>query len=442
MSQGETAPAPARFWLALGGIALVALALRIAYGHAAHLPTGFGDDIWFHAVANGLADGRGFTRPFESEVGGQVVFGLQGHAIPTAFHLPLFPTLLAVGSKLGLTSYDAHQAIGCAFGAATVVLLGLIGRRLGGDRLALLAALIGALYAALVANDSVTMAESLYGALIAFVILAALRVHARPTPGRLVALGAGIALAALTRGEGLLLLPLLAAPLVWRAAGEQRMRALAIVTLATVVVMAPWCIRNSVTFHRPMLASTVSGSVVAGANSPSTYSGDLIGTWDFRSLARTETGRRGWLSEADQSDAWNRESREFALDHAGRLPAVAAVRLLRTFDLYPIDPVAQVRFHADSSGRLRSVDWLAMASFFVLAALAVAGCVALRRRGSPVWPFAAMLMLACVTSLLAYGDPRFRQAADVALVVPAAIGLETLLQRMRFLRGRSVRAHA
>ena len=346
--------------------------------------------------------------------------------------------------RLGLTSYDAHQAIGSACGAATVVLLGLTGRRLGGERLGLLAALVGALYAALVINDAVTHAESLYGTLIAFVILAAVRVWERPSTRWLVALGAGIALSALTRGEGLLLLPLLAAPVVWRALPDRRarVRALGVVTLATVVVMAPWCIRNSSTFDRPMLASTVSGSVVAGANGPSTYSGPAIGTWDFRALARTETGRRGWLNEADQSEAWNEEAREYAFDHPERLPVVAVVRLLRTFDLYPFNPVAQVDFHAANSGRLRSVEWVAVASFFVIAALAVAGLLAMRRRGQPTWPFAAMVVLVAFTSVLAYGDPRFRQAADVALVVPAAVGLELLLARVRARRTGSVRARA
>jgi hypothetical protein len=439
---GEPAPATRRFWVALAGIALLAFALRVAYGQAANLPIGFGDDVWFHTVANRLADGLGFTQPFHSEVGGQQVIGQSGEPIQTAFHLPLFPGLLAIGSWLGLTSYDAHQAIGSACGATAVVLLGLIGRRLGGERLGIMAALIGALYAALIANDAVTLAESLYGTLIALIILAALRVQARPTTGRLVVLGVAIALSALTRGEGLLLLPLLAAPLVWRAAGERRVRAVAVVALATALVMAPWCIRNSITFDRPMLASTVSGSVVAGANSPSTYSGKAIGTWDVAALARTETGRRGWLNEADQSDAWNEEARDYAFDHPSRLPVVAAVRLLRTFDLYPIDLVAQVSFHSANSGRLRSVEWLAVVSFFFVTALAGAGLLAIRRRGQPTWPFVSMIVLVAFTSVLAYGDPRFRQAADVALVVPAAVGLEVLVARLRAQRRSSVRAPA
>ena len=440
------------FWAALAGLAFVALGVRLLYVGAANLPRGLGDDQWFHTVANGIANGDGFVAPFHSEMDGRLVVGREGEPIPTAFHLPLFPALLAIGSKLGFTSYLAHQVIGCICGAVTVVLIGLAGRRLGGERLGILAALAGALYVPLAINDSVTQAESLYGTLIAFVILAALRVHSQPSTGRLIALGAGIALAALTRGEGLLLLPLLAAPVVWRAMGEwrapatrPRVRALAVTALATVVVMAPWCIRNSLAFDRPMLASTVSGSVLAGANSPRAY-GDLIGAWDFASLGRTETGRQtgklDWLDEAEQSEQWSREAREYALDNVGRLPAVAAVRFLRVWSLYPINPRDQVNFLIFQDGRLREAEWLGLACFYAAVLLSIAGFLALRRRRLPTWPFLSMVVLVSVTSVLAYGDLRLRQTADVGLMVPAAVGLEMLLVRLRVLRDRSVRAPA
>ena len=441
----EPGRASRRFWAALAGLAFAALGVRLLYVGAANLPRGLGDDQWFHTVANGIANGEGFVAPFHSEVDGRLVVGREGEPIPTAFHLPLFPALLAIGSKLGFTSYLAHQVVGAACGAVTVVLLGLVGRRLGGERLGILAALAGALYVPLAINDSVTQAESLYGTLIAFVILAALRVHSQPSTGRLIALGAGIALAALTRGEGLLLLPLLAAPVVWRATEGRRVRALGVTALATVVVMAPWCIRNSLAFDRPMLASTVSGSVVAGANSPSAY-GHLIGAWDFASLGRTETGRQtgklDWLDEAEQSERWSQEAREYALDHVGRLPAVAAARFLRVWSLYPIDPRDQVNYLVFHDGRLRAAEWLGLACFYAVALLSIAGFLAMRRRRLPTWPFLSMVVLVSVTSVLAYGDPRLRQAADVGLMVPAAVGLEMLLVRLRVLRDRSVRAHA
>src|SRR5207244_4517159 len=74
---------------------------------------------------------------------GDPIFGQSGKPIATAFHPPLFPAVLALGSKLGLSSYEAHRWIGCAFGGGTVATIGLIARRVASPRVGLLAAAAG-----------------------------------------------------------------------------------------------------------------------------------------------------------------------------------------------------------------------------------------------------------------------------------------------------------
>jgi hypothetical protein len=59
-------------------------------------------------------------------------------------------------------------------------------------------------------------------------------------------------------------------------------------------------------------------------------------------------------------------------------------------------------------------------------ALALAGAIALGRRGVRMAPLLAPLALVTVVSVLFYGDPRFRAAAEVSLVVLAAAGLRAL----------------
>src|SRR4051794_15198031 len=134
-------PMARRFGLYLAGIALLGLGVRLGYALALPVSHGAGDDVWYHTVANGLVDGRGFTDPFTS-LGphGKLLLGTAGERIPTAFHLPLFPALLAAGSELGADSYRAHQVMGCLLGSGTVAVVGLIGRRLAGERAGLLAA--------------------------------------------------------------------------------------------------------------------------------------------------------------------------------------------------------------------------------------------------------------------------------------------------------------
>ena len=232
---------PSRFALGLGAAALLAFGVRLALGLAADVPNGLGDDVWYHWVANGLVDGRGFSDPFHSLGPHGLVFGSAGKPLPTAFHPPLFPVLLAGFSEVGLRSYTAHQAVGWALGAGTVVVLGLIGRRLAGERAGLLAALAGALYIPMAINDALLRSESLYGLAIALVVLAA--IHFRELPGarRSALLGAAIGVAALTRAEAIVLVVLLA-PLVLRAA-PNRWRLLAASAAAAAVLVVPWSVR-------------------------------------------------------------------------------------------------------------------------------------------------------------------------------------------------------
>jgi hypothetical protein len=423
------------FRLALAAIGLLAFAVRLAYGLSARDPGPFGDDRWYHTVANNIAGGRGFSTPFYS-VGatGEVVLGTAGDPVATAFHLPLFPAVLAIGSELGADTYRAHQAIGWALGAGTVVVIGLVARRLAGqfelsprpEALGLVAAGIAALYVPLVVNDSLLMSESLYGLLIALTLLAGLRVLERPSAGRCVALGVALGLAALTRQEALVLTVLLL-PVVWRA-GAARVRNAALVLGAVVLLTAPWALRNSLEFDQPVLLTTGDGSVIGCANQHETYYGGLVGGCNH-DIGATRGGRTDIRNEGDRSDLWRDDGLDYAADHAGRVPVVVAARVARTWSVYPLSPRAKAQYGAFLYRRIEWLEYVSMALFAVVLALAVAALALVRRRPFPVWLFAAPLVLVTATSALGYGETRFRQAAEVSLVVLAAVGAELLWRR-------------
>jgi hypothetical protein len=55
--------------------------------------------------------------------------------------------------------------------------------------------------------------------------------------------------------------------------------------------------------------------------------------------------------------------------------------------------------------------------------LAIVGAVWLRRHREPLWPLLVPVLLVTVISVLGHGDPRYRHAADVSLVILAGVGL-------------------
>jgi hypothetical protein len=403
-------PSGRSFWLRLGLIAAAGLVLRVAYVLAlARDVGGAGDYAFYHSTANLLAEGHGFADPFRFvESGGEVE--------PTAGHPPLWPLLLSVASLAGATGEVSHKLVGCIVGAVVIVAIGVLARRIGGPRMGLLAAGLAAVYPNLIAADGALMSEALYGLFIVMALLAAHWLAERAGPLSAVTLGVIVGLAALTRSEALLLLPLLAAPIALAGPGRLAARAgrLAIVCLATVVVLAPWTVRNVSAFDRFVLISTNDGSLLAGANCPDTYSGPEMGGWSFDCISSARPGE----DDAERAARWRREGLEYAREHAGRLPMVVPVRILRTWDLYK--PRDQVRF---AEGRHLTIVRIGVVWFFLLVPLAVLGFIALRGRVAPMLLLATPLMVT-LTSALGYGVPRLRHAAELSLLVLAAAGIE------------------
>lgn len=402
-------PRPRGFVQSLALIAAAGVAVRALYLFTlARNTKGIGDWWFYHWQAGLIADGRGFLDPFQL---------LEGVEAPSAGHPPLYPLLLSGLSAVGLDSTLAHRSLGLLLGAITIVLIALIAREVAGDRPALIAGGIAAAYPVLIGADGSLMSETLYGPLVAGSLLAALRLGKRPAVGTALALGALIALAALTRSEALFLLPVLALPLAWRGGPGRGLRMAAAVG-AFALVLAPWAIRNAATFEHFVLISTNDSTVLAGANCPLTYDGIDMGGWTVECISP-----RSERDETEQAAKWRREGLEYARDHAGRLPLVAAVRLLRVWDLW--QPRRQVLF---AEGRHVRMAQAGVAAFFLLVPFAIAGAVGVGRRLALfvlLVPF-AMVTVAAVTG---YGAPRLRHAAEIPLVVLAAIGVSALLER-------------
>jgi 4-amino-4-deoxy-L-arabinose transferase-like glycosyltransferase len=389
-------------------LAIVALAVAIRVVHtlveAPWPPPALDDQFYFSALPKLIADGHGFVAPFK--------YVFRDAVAATAEHPPFHSVVLAGLAEVGLTSADAQRLAGAAFGGGTVATLGLLGRRLAGWRAGLLAAAIAAVHPTLVAADGALMTESLYGLLVALMLLAAYRLLDEPTPGRALALGAVGGLAALTRGEALLLLPLLLVPLLRRPAG---LRPAAAAALAFVLVLTPWTIRNWIVFDQPVLVATNSGTAIAGANCGETYSGDRLGGW-WPDCIRSHPG-----NEAEHHSEALRDGVRYAGDHAGRLPVVLAARLGRVWSVY--DPF-QI-----PEGRSPRVQKAGVILFYLLVPLAVWGWLALRRREIPAWILLAPLVVVSVTALLTYGNVRFREPAELSVVVLAAVGIDALWRR-------------
>src|SRR5205807_10467960 len=183
-------------------------------------------------------------------------------------------------------------------------------------------------------------------------------------------------------------------------AGRSRLTRGALVCLGCILVLVPWTVRNFAAFGRPVLVSTNEASLVEGANCHASYYGRGTGTW-AGSCFHEQPG-----NQAKEAASQRRRGLDYAADHIGRLPAVVAVRVLRTWGIYR--PRLQWREEAFFEGRDLGWQKVGTAVYFALLALAIAGAVILRRRAQPIFILVAPAVVVTLTSALGYGVIRFR----------------------------------
>jgi 4-amino-4-deoxy-L-arabinose transferase-like glycosyltransferase len=431
------------FLIALLAIALVALVVRVAFVLVVDpkLPDP-GDATAYHLLANNLADGRGYIRPFD--------FRILHVSRPTAEYPPLFPALLAVPSFLGAKSVDAQRVFLCFVGTGTVVLIGFLGRRVGGPLVGVIGAAVAAVYPMLFLSEAVFMAESVYVLLVAAALLLAYRAADSPSPRRFAALGLVIGLSALTRAEGLFFAVVLVIPLALgiRSLATKRRLLLAGVAIAVaVLVVVPWTVRNAVRLHAFVPISNNIGTAVDGANCDLTYSGSQIGLWretfsQFGASARRrpqaqacfegfDIERRGF-EEAAVANKHRSDGIRYARDHVSHAPLVVSVRELRTWGLYA--PRQQIDFES-LEGRPKRWQGVGTVMYWAILPLALVGAVLLFRRRVRVWPLLSTAVVVALTTALTYGQQRFRVAAEPSVVVLAAVSVAAVVRRRRVERG-------
>ncbi len=400
------------FTIALGLIAVVALVIRVAYVRlvASDLPLGR-DSVWYTLVSGPLSEGKGFLNPG--------IYFRSGRMLATAGYPPGYPTFLALVTRIFNPDHETFRLAGAALGTVTVVLTGCIGRRLAGRAVGLTAAALAAVYPMLIAVDGALMSETLSIPLLYGAVLMAMVAVDRPALWRWMIVGGLLGLTMLTRADAVIPVILIAAGGAIAVSGKLRRRVLvgALTVAVAVLVTVPWVIRNQQQVGEPTVATISSSATIAGANCPSAYWGDFLGSWD---LSCSDSERQAGLSEKAWSSEARRRGIDFASEHVQRIPYVVLMRELRVLGLYrPLDQTKLETLETRDEG-WQTLGWVCWFPVLVLGAF---GVVKMVRIGGRAWPLLAVIASAFVVVAVSYGSQRLRTAAEPALLVAAALTL-------------------
>lgn len=328
---------------------------------------------------------------------------------------PLTPFFLAAIYLVTGPSQWAAQLVLSVVGAASCVLIALLGRRLFGPGVGLLAGLLAGFYPFFVFLASIPLTENL--AILLYVALVILLLKTRDTARgtHAGAAGAVLALAALNKPTILGFLPLLAAWFLFsfRFHLARGASLLGLTLLTATLVMAPWTARNYVHFGALIPVTTQAGWNLYEANGFHT---------DY-AVALLEQGTTGWYDRKDiglplQGLApleAERKARSLALQFMRAHPmkfAELALRKSRIFwGAYP-HPLHQL-------------------SWGIMSVLGVVGILLAQSRWRDLVLIYLLTLQTASIPIFFTAMPRFRAPIEPFLILMAAVAIVEMGRRLR-----------
>jgi hypothetical protein len=389
---------------------LLRLAFAFLYWHDKPLTH---DEREYLALAASVSSGRGFAYAAEAGTRTTPRFG-------RAPGYPLF--LAAIGAGAGeYTASPARVKIAQAFvGALAVWIVGLLGARAAGPAAGAAAAALAAVYPPLVWICAYALSEALYCtvALAAVFLLnraidACSRVNlpSRAGPGVSLAAAAGCATGAaiLVRPAMLFFVPL---ALLWLLSSRRFVLAAALAA-GTVIVVAPWTIRNLRVYDRFVLVASEGGVTFWTGNHPlARGEGDLAANPALKAAEIAfRTAHPGATAE-ELEPLYYRDAFRYIAAHPGRW-----LLLLVRKGVYTIVPAGPSYTLHSTLYRTASI-----VSYLLVLPFAVAGIRAWwcgPRKPEALFLLAASAVLVC---LLFFPQERFRiPVIDPTLIVCAGI---------------------
>ena len=174
-----------------------------------------------------------------------------------------------------VTAFDVAVWFNVALSVATIGLVFVLGRRLAGDRVGLVAAAIWALWPNLVLHSAVVLTETLFLFLLVLLLIVLLgdQASARlPGRARLITVGVLFGLTLLVRPVSAVIAPVFLV-LWWGAGAKAALWRLALVGVATLAVLVPWSIRSTLAMDEPVAMSLNFGDNLCLGHNPGATGG-------------------------------------------------------------------------------------------------------------------------------------------------------------------------
>ena len=419
-----------RAWRQVAVIFCAALVLRTGFALTRPEQAGFPDAKAYDAVARSLLEGR----------------GLRERADRQASRAPGYPVFLAACYRPLGPSFLVARLVQAALGAASCVLVYLLGRRIFNRGTGLIAAAIAAVYPFFVFYTGLVLAETLFiFALLGVVLLLTVIWQTKPAepkntresiedagPGSfnepkaysasalrillLLCCGAVLGIAVLIRSSLLLFLPFILP--FWVLFSRRRVHSagqIGLMALGLCATISPWVHRNYKLYHRVVLTTLQVGESLYEANSPDADGGphmDLVGRIDWQA-ARDGAKLEGPEKEYERDRYFRREAVRYIRGNPRGFGRLALTKLRRFWNPVP-------NYAAYRRPLYMTVSAL---SFGPVVLFAILGVALARKRWQTAWLLAAPVVYYSVMHMIFVGSTRYRTPVMPFVIVLAAFAL-------------------
>lgn len=420
-------------------VVAVGVAVRLVWATVgARRPVMLADPGIYYRAALRIAHGDGYV-------------SINGH--PTAYYPPGYPWFLGSlqwlleGIGLGSHTIGAVAVAQAVLSGIAIAAVMVVGQRLGGRRMAVIAGLMLAFWPNLVVHASLMLSETLFVTLVSVsvaAIVAMVDARGALVPWRAVVAGVSLGAATLVRPQVLLVGA--SAVLAWvvsRIGVRDVLRRTAVLVVGVVVVVAPWTVRNAVVLGAFVPVSTNDGdNLCVGFNPEATGYFTIPESCDTGELYTA-----GRAAELRRQGETRDRALGFIRRHPDELPELTWKKLWYTYRSDDDGIWASMSFGRDpwlwGWGR-RAYDVVSTSYYAAAMLLAVAGLVVgvriwwRERRSTPNGPLDPTMLVvvagAIASSLvpaLFFGDPRFKVGATPFYAVLAAVAVTALVDRVR-----------
>ena len=437
-------------WIVLPVVATI---LRLAY--VATLPptnivTFEADPITYDQIARNILSGRGYS--------GASFYYPPGSDTLTSFWDPLYPYFLATIYAVAGPSIPAVRIVQSIIGGVSVGLIAHVGTRLGRTGTGLIASAWATIYPFFFYYTGQLLTETLYiGLILATVALGIEAIHRRHA-GWFVALGIAGGLASLGRAEAFAFTIAYVAWCATRSASQPASMGsgdadaggnrspregqdssswgyrgrisnptprhlmsirfasrwvplIAVGWLAMAVPIAPWAIRNYLTFDRPILTTTKLGYNLYKYYHPLMTADQTVRTVPFPDF--------GTMTEPERADLMQRIGIGYMLEDPVRTATFMVSKFFLLFKLTP------------SNDATRGYALVSLLSYGILLPFMAAGAVLGLLRGKTWWPLLGYVAFNIASKTAVFAGIRLRMQIEPFLLILAAFAVVRTAESVR-----------